>query len=499
MDGELLLNLAGCAAFLGLGALSAIRGRQSPLAFPTALLCADLFAYTLLEVLGNLTAEAHWQWIESAAAALAGPLLFHLGLTFVGARRSHRIALGLAYLWFGGVALACLAPLVHPPLRAFPGSERWAGLMLGGIAPTALLVAWLLLRHYRESGSAEERARTLLFFATFTIGVGGPATDLAAIAGARSVPTLAAVGLLVSAVLLTALTIRLRVLDGTLPLLVTTALLVGVVGVAAQLLVFRWAGTRTALLVLGTVTITLVLLGAARLVWTAWAEHRERTAHFATLGRLGAQMAHDIRNPLAAIHGAAQYLDEERRRGGRLEDHAEMIALVLAQTERLEQVVREYRRLGRAEPELAPVDLAALIAEVAERAALSAPEGVTVTADAPAPLTLRLDEELTRTALENLVRNAVEAIEGEGAVTIALEREADRARVRVRDDGPGMDPRTRERAEDAFFTTKAQGSGLGLAFVRRVAEAHRGQMRIESALGRGTTVTLVLPAPKNET
>ena len=65
--------------------------------------------------------------------------------------------------------------------------------------------------------------------------------------------------------------------------------------------------------------------------------------------------------------------------------------------------------------------------------------------------------------------------------------------LQVIDDGPGMDPRTREQAEEAFFTTKAGGTGLGLAFVRRVAEAHGGELRIQSRLGHGTTVTLVVP------
>jgi two-component system sensor histidine kinase HydH len=66
--------------------------------------------------------------------------------------------------------------------------------------------------------------------------------------------------------------------------------------------------------------------------------------------------------------------------------------------------------------------------------------------------------------------------------------------LRVEDDGPGMDARTHERAFDEFFTTKATGSGLGLAFVSRVAHAHDGRARIESTPGRGTHVELLLPA-----
>ncbi|HJL16500.1 MAG TPA: ATP-binding protein [Sandaracinaceae bacterium LLY-WYZ-13_1] len=497
MSLEQILSLAAGGAFLGLAALAAARGKRSTLALPTALLCVAMFAYSSLETLGELTDEAFWEWLESSAAAMAAPLLLHLTLTFLGARRSERAWLVGAYLYFGGVAASCLLPFVLPGWRAYPGGDRWALAMLAGVAPVFGRASVLLVRHYRRSASPEERARTQVFIGTVVIGVGAPATDLMAIAGATAAPRLAAPGLLLSAILLTALTLRSRIVRGTVPLLVVSLVLIGVVGVLAQILVFHFAGTRTALLVLGTLTVTLVLLGAARAVWSAYTEVRERTAHLATLGRLSAQMAHDIRNPLAAIRGAAQYLEEERQRGGALEDQAEFLSLILEQTERLDRVVQEYRRLGRAEPERAPVDAAALVRSVADSCALAAPAGVVVEARVEAAHTAALDRELITTALENLVRNAVEAVEGDGHVTVGAGDDELRGqpalRLEVADDGPGMDARTREQAEQAFFTTKAQGSGLGLAFVRRVAEAHGGLLRIDSALGRGTTVRLVLP------
>jgi signal transduction histidine kinase len=496
---DLIFTVGASAVFLGLAGLGATRSSRSTLAAPTALLCVDLFAYNTLELLGNLTAAPYWQWLESAAAAMAAPLLFHLALTFLGARRQQRVGLRLTYGYFGAIAASCAAPFVQPDWASYPGGDSWALAMLAGVLVSFGYASALLVRHYRATGSAEERARTQLFILTVVVGVGGPATDLAAIAGAAAVPRLAAARMLTSALLLTGLALRSRVLRGTIPVLVVNAALIGVVGVIAQLQVFRAFGGETTLFVIGTISVTLLLLMAARAVWSALTEHRTRTVHLATLGRLSAQMAHDIRNPLAAIHGAAQYLDEERKRGGTLEEHREFLEIILEQTARLERVVQDYRRLGRAEPELAEVDVEALLAALVEGAnmATDAKDRVEVRAELDAAGIHHLDAELLRTAVENLVRNAVEGIEEKGTVIVRASVTEARGRrwlvLEVIDDGPGMDARTRERAEQDFFTTKAQGSGLGLAFARRVAEAHGGEMMIESNLGRGTRVRLTLP------
>ena len=101
-------------------------------------------------------------------------------------------------------------------------------------------------------------------------------------------------------------------------------------------------------------------------------------------------------------------------------------------------------------------------------------------------------------ALENLVRNALEAMPDGGTLVVRTERaastDATGVVISVEDAGAGMDARTRERAFDDFYTTKATGSGLGLAFVRRVAEAHGGEVSLTSRVGVGTVVRMRLPA-----
>jgi signal transduction histidine kinase len=104
-----------------------------------------------------------------------------------------------------------------------------------------------------------------------------------------------------------------------------------------------------------------------------------------------------------------------------------------------------------------------------------------------------VDRDLLAGALENLVQNAFEAMPDGGTVTVRTSVDPDTVVLSVEDNGQGMDARTRERAFDPFFTTKPTGSGLGLAFVRRVAEAHGGDVTLASKEGAGTTLQLRLP------
>jgi signal transduction histidine kinase len=130
---------------------------------------------------------------------------------------------------------------------------------------------------------------------------------------------------------------------------------------------------------------------------------------------------------------------------------------------------------------------------VVEAQRLAVGEAVRVDLVAEEAVTVMADGGLVAGAVENLLRNAAEAMPAGGAVRVDLVVRPPLAIVVVEDDGPGMDATTREAALDDFFTTKATGSGLGLSFVRRVAEAHGTRVRLTSAPGKGTRVELPLP------
>jgi signal transduction histidine kinase len=230
-----------------------------------------------------------------------------------------------------------------------------------------------------------------------------------------------------------------------------------------------------------------------RLTWVAFIQQREGLTRFATLGRFSAQMAHDLKNPLAAARGAAELLEGEVKSLGR-DDLGHFSTLLVQQLDRLTGIIDRYQRLSRMELERQRVDVNALVEKVLSLQGLAAGSHITLTRTLAADLPpTSLDPELIASALENLVKNAYEAMPNGGTVTVSTGREEQTLRLSVRDTGQGMDPRTREQVFGLFFTTKAQGSGLGLAFVQQIARAHGGEVHLESKEGHGTLVELRLP------
>jgi signal transduction histidine kinase len=172
---------------------------------------------------------------------------------------------------------------------------------------------------------------------------------------------------------------------------------------------------------------------------------------------------------------------------------------MLDQIARLDRLVDVYGRLARAEPQPEELDLNELVATVLALPSLTGAGGraiVKTELEAALPR-CRADQDMLTRVLENLVHNALEAMPDGGTVTVRTTRADQEGKTGVafwvQDTGAGMDARTRERAFDDFFTTKPTGSGLGLAFVRRVIEAHGGEASFESGHARGTVVRVWLP------
>jgi signal transduction histidine kinase len=240
-------------------------------------------------------------------------------------------------------------------------------------------------------------------------------------------------------------------------------------------------------------------LGAvARQVVSGLRERRQRAEQLSTLGRYSSQMAHDLRNPLAALRGAAEFLFEELERGRPIDQHKDFVRLMLDQVDRVTGVIDEYQRLGRMDPVREPLALNEVVKAVLALQGFAG-KGVQVKSQLAADLPpCPIDRHLLSGMLENLMRNAFEAMGESGTLTVRTERGQHGGRdgvvVEVGDTGPGMDARTRERAFDEFYTTKATGSGLGLAFVRRAVEAHGGSVSLETRAGHGCRFRLFFPA-----
>lgn len=485
------LNLASTVVFLAIALVAVLRRARSPLAIHLGLMGACMFAYNLFELISTLYQPRPWDWVEDAAAALSAIPTLNLFIGFVGARRRLRALRYVAGAYFGIMAALSMARFANP---TFLADGPWAILMLAGLVPSFAVAGFYLVRHLRRSQGLE-RARAQLLLGSMLLGVGGVVTDLVSLTG-TAVPKLAAVGLMTSSLLVAALILRARVLEGISGLMIGNAGVVAALAVVAQLVVVAHVGTNTAFAVVGTIVVIVVTVAALRPMLATLHEQRTRSEYLATLGRFAEQMAHDLKNPLAAIRGAAQFLAEEHAQGRTMDPHIRFIELILERSERLDRVIDDYQRMGRVEPRLEWVDINAVIRDLVGGQLIPESDGIAIEPRLESGLPrAHVDRDLVCHALENLIRNAREAMPNGGHITVKSEHVSERAiiRVTVADDGPGMDARTRERALEQFFTTKATGSGLGLALALRVAEAHGGKIDIESELGAGTRVTIDLP------
>jgi PAS domain S-box-containing protein len=215
----------------------------------------------------------------------------------------------------------------------------------------------------------------------------------------------------------------------------------------------------------------------------------------ARLGELTAGIAHEFRNGLATIHGYARLLDLDRLPS----DFKPYVQGIRDETEALGQVVTNFLNFARpTELVLAPVDMLAIAERAAEeiRADASAKGGEVAVRGAFARV--YGDEVLLRQAFSNLVRNALEAC-SDAQITphIAIEGTPEPAqgtlRIVVSDNGPGVDPSVAPRIFRPFVTTKAHGTGLGLALVQKIVVTHNGRVAAQSEPGTGTRLLVTLP------
>ncbi|HTV17262.1 MAG TPA: ATP-binding protein [Polyangiaceae bacterium] len=221
------------------------------------------------------------------------------------------------------------------------------------------------------------------------------------------------------------------------------------------------------------------------------ADHAERLA---ALGRVAAALAHEIRNPLGSISGSIQLL---RVNSALSREDQRLCAIIVREASRLNDLVTDMMNLARPQrPMLACVDAAATAREVVELAGQSgrAVSDVFVRFAGVERALITADAAQLRQLIWNLVRNAVQASSAgsEVTVTVSIDAEHGDAELCVRDHGVGLTEEAKERIFDAFFTTRAQGTGVGLAVVKRIADDHGFSIAVESESGHGATFTVGL-------
>lgn len=215
------------------------------------------------------------------------------------------------------------------------------------------------------------------------------------------------------------------------------------------------------------------------------------TEQLRRLQSVGAKVAHELKNPLAAIKGLVQLVerstDEPRAK--------ERLAVVGAEILRMEEILRDYLSYSRPLEDLRieEVELVALIADVRSVLSGRAEHASVDVSCSGEPLRIPGDSRRLKEALINLVSNAIEATPKGGAVEVVVAREPDHARITIHDTGAGMTPEHLTRVGQSFFTTRAGGTGLGVVLARNAIVQHGGGLRYTSKPGAGTTVTVELP------
>lgn len=218
-------------------------------------------------------------------------------------------------------------------------------------------------------------------------------------------------------------------------------------------------------------------------------------ARVATFSELAATLAHEIGNPLANLRSGVEWLMARPREA---EEQADSLRTLHEEIDRLHRLARETLGLARwRAPEACPVSTELLL----DYAAQSAQQRIEANSldveleriDPPQAFVIEGDLDQLKQALLNLVDNALDAMPSGGRLELEVEPEGGYVLVCVRDTGVGLTPESKRRMFEPFFSTRPQGTGIGLAVVRRIAHLHEGSLEVDSEPNRGTSISLRLP------
>lgn len=246
----------------------------------------------------------------------------------------------------------------------------------------------------------------------------------------------------------------------------------------------------------GTVIGTVVTLRDMREL-RKMEQQLERSRRLAALGQMATGVAHEVRNPLGTLRGFAQYFGSQAKDNSESRQYAE---LMMSEVDRLNQTVSGLLQFARQrEPDCIRVDVCRLLEKTASlmetdfqghhvELKIACEHGLQVTAD----------PDMLLQVLLNLLKNSLSATPEGGVVRLSARQDNESMYLQVADTGQGMPESVRDRMFDPFFTTKKSGTGLGLAVSHQIVEQHDGHFEIESRVGEGTIITVILPAFKEE-
>jgi len=226
-------------------------------------------------------------------------------------------------------------------------------------------------------------------------------------------------------------------------------------------------------------------------------EEVERVSKLAETGQLAANIAHELRNPLSSIKGAAQLLRKELP-GDVMAEHGEFLDMIVQEVNGLDRIATEFLEFSRVTPpEMRPVGVNAMLSRMLQfMSAYLRDQDIRVIQEWEESLPeLSLDRSQIEQVIKNIVINAVQAMPHGGTLSVATRRppQGDIIDLDFTDTGVGIPSNKIDKICAPFFTTKTKGTGLGLAIVRKIVETHGGRLVIRSTPGEGSTFTISLP------
>lgn len=231
--------------------------------------------------------------------------------------------------------------------------------------------------------------------------------------------------------------------------------------------------------------------------------HENRLAHFS---QLASYLAHEIRNPLTAIIARLYTLQRALTPNSPEYNDA---AVIRNEVRRLDQIVQDFLARARPpEPRLAVMSARPLLMNLQELlAAECTKRSIELKVDGVTDARFKGDEAQLKQVLINLVQNSMESMEHGGTITLRARKDGARLKghaggtvvIEVQDTGPGIPPEVQEHLFDPFFSTKKNGTGLGLCISSRIVAKHNGELKFETHPGRGTTFSIVLPLAEDQT